>query len=74
MLFYILDQRDELYKRLTACPGIIVHKKDSEVMKRYHYSYNRRISPIVLSTPKSDDGMSAKLIKISKSESWTLSE
>ena len=71
---FVAAERDELYEKLLKCKDIIVHKKDDEVMEKYHYSNNNRISPIVLSTPKSADGKSAKLIKITKSENWTLSK
>ena len=55
--------RDELFDNLTKCEGIKVLKKESEELKNYHYSKNRRISPLIVMTDIPQEGTPAKLIQ-----------
>lgn len=60
LLFIAIGQ--ELFDNLSRSDDLLVYKKGGKELKGYHYSKNRRISPIIVSTHLQKDGVPAKLI------------
>ena len=53
MLFssYTTGEHDTVYKALKQAPDLHVFLKE-DIPRDYHYTYNRRIQPIVVSAPE----------------------